>query len=194
MLKSIDRRVSSTSICHNKRMKSWNVSEHSCRMLFLVTVTAALVLLAGCASSNNGAASGDATAFEDGMSLTGYSIQSKDGHTEMELRWTALRKPAADYIVYVHALDSSGAIAFQADHPLKNAIGSPTSSWAAGEKVTDRFLVIPAGGHLAGMYPLRFGLYTPAPMRVLQITRTALPMPSDVWKDHSILLAQVECK
>jgi hypothetical protein len=88
---------------------------------------------------------------------------------------------------------TSGATTFQGDHPLKNAAGSRTSSWAAGEAVSDRFPMVPPAGHPGGGYPLRLGLYTHAPMKVLQITRF-LPMPADGWKDHAILLAQVECK
>ncbi len=154
-----------------------------------------MLLMAGCSSSNSSGPDAKATnVFGDDMSLASYAVGSKDGHTEIELRWTALRKPAADYIVFVHALDSSGAIAFQADHLLKNAAGLQPSSWAAGEAVTDQFLATPPAGHPAGTYGLRIGLYTATPMKVLQLTRSTLPVPADDWKNRSILLAQVECK
>jgi len=171
----------------------------SYRMFFLAITTVAWLLMVGCTSSSTGpAAKSDdtraATVFGDEMSLTGYGVQYRDNHTELELRWTALRTPAAPYSVFVHALDSSGAIAFQGDHQLKNAGGQLTTSWAAGEAVSDRFLMIPPPGHPAGAYTLRIGLYTLNPIKLLQITRAAQPMPTDGWKDHAILLVDVECK
>jgi hypothetical protein len=182
------------------RMKVRDLSMQSCRMLFPAVAAAALLLMAGCSSSSNPAAVGPSddaqagTVFGDEIALTGYSVQFRDGHTEMELRWKALRKPAGDYSVFVHALDSSGAIAFQGDHSLKNPTGSATTSWTAGEAVSDRFLMMPPAGHAAGAYAVRIGLYTPTPMKVLPLSRTSLPTPADGWKDHAILLSQVECK
>jgi hypothetical protein len=174
-------------------MKRQDLSVRRRREFFLPAAIAVSLLMAGCSSSNSSGPAA-ATVFGDEMSLAGSTTQAKDGHTELELRWKALRKPSADYIVFVHALDSSGGIAFQGDHPLKNAAGQPTSSWAAGEAVIDRFPMTPPPGHPAGAYPLRIGLYANAPMRVLQLTRAALPVPADDWKDKSILLAQVDCR
>jgi hypothetical protein len=183
-------------------MKSQELNEPSSRMFFLALAAVGLLLSAGCSSSNSSAPaaapSGDpqaATVFGDEIALTGYGIQSNNaGHTEIELRWKAVRKPAADYLVFVHALDSSGGIAFQADHPLKNTAGLPPTSWSAGEAVTDRFPIVPSPGHASGTYPLRIGLYTASPMKLLQVTQPGLPSPTDAWKSQSILLAQVECK
>jgi hypothetical protein len=169
-------------------------------MFFVAVATAAWLLMAGCSSSSNPPAaepSGDVKAsnvFGDEISLAGYTTQAKDGHTQLELQWKTLQKPTADYIVFVHALDSSGAISFQGDHQLKNAAGLPTSSWAAGEAVSDRFPMIPPAGHAAGAYPLRIGLYSAPPMKVLQLTRATLPTPTDNWKDRAILLAQIDCR
>jgi len=190
------------------RMKSRDLTVYSCKICFLAAATVATLFIAGCSSSSHPEAaagpSGDAqtgTVFGDEMALTGYEIHSlKEPHppfkeqTEIELRWTALRKPAADYVVFVHALDSAGGIAFQADHHLKNADGLPATSWAANEAVNDRFVVTPANGHPPGTYPLRIGLYTVNPMKLLQVTRPGLPSPADGWKTQSILLAQVDCK
>src|ERR1700691_6290482 len=98
---------------------------HSYRMYFLAMTIAAWLPMAGCTSSSTGPASKSddtraATVFADEISFTGYGIQYRDNHTELELRWTALRAPAAAYFVFVHALDSSGTIVFQGDHQLKN--------------------------------------------------------------------------
>lgn len=165
----------------------------SLRISFLVATTVVSLLAAGSNRPNRApeAKSGDSqasTVFGNEVALTGYAVQSsKDNQT-------ALRTPAEPYSVFVHALDSSGAIAFQGDHPLKNAAGLPATSWAAGEAVSDRFLMIPRAGHPPGAYTLRLGLYTVNPFKVLQITRAALPTASDGWTDHAILLAGIECK
>jgi hypothetical protein len=170
------------------------------RVSRLLAITSVVIALAGC-SSNSGPTSNSpgsnaqaTTIFGDELSLTGYSTQNRDGHTEIELRWKALRKPSGDYDVFVHALDASGGIAFQLDHPLKNASGALTGSWAAADSTNDRFLAAPPAGHAAGIYPLRIGLYVANPMKVLRVVQATLPQPADDWKNRSILLERVECK
>ncbi len=128
------------------------------------------------------------------MSLTGYTIGTKDGHTQVELRWKAVRKPSADYLVFVHALDGAGALVFQADHPLRNATAVSTSGWTAGDSVEDRFLATPPANRPAGTYSLRVGLYLKSPMKVLQLTQPVLPQPTDGWKNQAVMFANVECK
>lgn len=171
------------------------------RKSFLIATTVISLFTAGCSKPNSApeAKSGDTqteTIFGNDIAFTSYTIQSnKDNHTELELHWKALRTPTASYVVFVHALDSSGAIAFQSDHTLKDPAGLPTNSWAPGETVSDRVLMSPNTGHPAGPYNLRIGLYTLNPVTLLQITHAAHPMPTDgFWKDRAILLTGVECK
>jgi hypothetical protein len=169
------------------------------RIASFLWVPAMLLLISGCSSTrspaNEPAGGGAAeTVFADEISLTGYSIRNKDGHTEVELRWKALRQPAADYYAFVHVLDGAGGMAFQADHPLKNSTGAATSAWKVGEAVEDRFSVAPPPNHSPGTYTLRIGVYVANPMKVLQLTKAGLPQPTDGWKNQSIILANVECK
>ena len=172
----------------------------SLRISFLVATTLGSLFTAGCSKPNSApeAKSGDTqteTIFGNEIALTGYAVQSsKDNHTELELHWKALRTPAEPYSVFVHALDSTGAIAFQGDHPLNNAAGLPATSWAAGDAVSDRFLMMPRAGHPAGPYTLRIGLYTVNPYKVLQVTQAAQPVATEGWKDRAILLTGIECK
>jgi hypothetical protein len=166
---------------------------------WVLLMAPAFLVLGACSSSrapaNEASGGGPATTvFGDELSLTGYSIGNKDGHTEIALRWKAVRKPSNDYLVFVHVLDGAGALAFQADHPLKNATGAPTSTWTVGESVEDRFLVTPPANRPAGTYALRIGVYVPSPMKVLQLAQAALPQPTDGWKNQAILIANVECK
>ena len=135
-------------------------------------------------------------AFADEISLSGYTIRDRDGHTEVELRWSALRKPSADYLAFVHVLDDGGRIAFQADHSLRNGAGGPASKWAVGAPIVDRFLVSPPPSRPPGVYSLRIGVYTPSPMEILPLTGAAIPGASSAgdWKNRSITIKDVVCR
>ena len=161
---------------------------------------AAMTVLAACSTSHapgvvsSTSASGATTVFGNELSLTGYDIRSKDGHTEVELRWSAVQKPTADYSVLVHALDESGAIAFQGDHKLKDDAGAFTADWKLGESVKDHFLMVPPPGHTAGTYSVRLGIYTPSPMKVLPLANSAFSQPGDAWRYQAVIIDRVECK
>jgi hypothetical protein len=146
------------------------------------------------AEASSPASSPSAANFGDELALASYSTQNKDGHTEVELQWKALHKPAADYVIFVHALDASGNIVFQMDHPLKNAAGAPTTAWAAGDSVSDRFPAVPPSNRPVGTYTLRIGAFVLAPARFLQVFQSTLPQPQDGWNNHSVLIQNVECK
>jgi hypothetical protein len=105
-------------------------------------VASAFLILGACSSSRTPAVeprAAAATVFGDELSLTGYTIGSKNDHTEVELRWKALRKPSADYVAFVHALDGADSVAFQGDHWLTNDTGAQTSAWTAGDSVAGEF-------------------------------------------------------
>ena len=180
------------------RTKESNISIYSFSLLIALTF---LVICSVACSSNRRPASESpatssepATIFGDELSLTGSSVATRDGHSEVELRWKALRKPAANYYAFVHAVGGPSGIAFQLDHVLKNAAGAQTSSWAPGEAVSDRFLAVPPSGKSPGAYALRIGVYIPQPMTVLRVVQAALPEPEDSWKGRSVLLEHVNCK
>ena len=177
----------SSFIQTTERNLSLNKTAHLCFIL------SAFVVLGACSSSRAPAGGSGPTVFGDELSLTGYSIGDKNGHTEVELRWRALRKPAADYYVFVHALDNADAMAFQGDHPLKNA-GAQTSTWNAGDSVEDRFLIAPPANRPAGSYTLRIGVWDPKTAKFLKVLQTNLPQPADGWKGRVILIENVECK
>jgi hypothetical protein len=132
--------------------------------------------------------------FGNELSLTGYDVRTKGGHTEIELQWTAVQKPTADYFVFVHALDQSGGIAFQGDHMLKNEAGAPTAAWKLGDSVKDQFFMAPPPGRPAGTYVLRLGVDIPSPMKVLPVTQSVFSQPTDAWHNQSIIIDHVECK
>jgi hypothetical protein len=181
------------------QVKRW-VELHFRKNASLVFGTFVLAALAACSGSHDAAGvsadsgSRAATNFGDELSLNGYSIHENDGHTQVELKWVALRKPSADYDVFVHVLDASGAVTFQLDHRLKNAAGLPSSSWTAGDSVRDVFFAAPPPNHASGTYTLRIGAYVAKPMRVLLITKAVLPQPKDGWNTHAVLIDRVDCK
>jgi hypothetical protein len=76
------------------------------------------------------------------------------------LLWEATATPAADYTVFVHVLDSAGALVAQHDGTPQDGT-RPTSAWVPGERLLDRHtLTVPAGR--AGEGQLIAGLYDSA--------------------------------
>ena len=191
--------VASAMVCNNVGMLNALIpSKAAAVKLCLVGV---MTILAACSTSHSpgvesssGSAPEAKTVFGDELSLTGYDVRTNGGHTEVELRWSAVRKPTADYQVFVHVLDGSGGLAFQADHDLKDEAGAHTAAWKLGESVKDRFSVAPPPGHAAGTYTLRLGLYIPSPIKVLPLANSAFNQPTDAWRIQSIIIDHVECK
>jgi hypothetical protein len=134
-----------------------------------------------------------AATFGEELSMISYSVQRRNGQTVVELRWSALRKPHDDYSVFVHALDSSGGIAFQADHVLRNSSGR-TGAWVTGDSVVDSFPVTCPPHIPGGTHSLRIGVYIPKPMKILPVTQTTLAQPSDAWKNQSVLIPNESCR
>lgn len=83
--------------------------------------------------------------------------------------WRASATIRDDYTVFLHLLDSSGRLIFQADsQPQGGAF--PTSFWNTGEVVADR-IALPAPRDMPpGFYNLRLGLYQPATGQRLAVT------------------------
>jgi hypothetical protein len=98
---------------------------------------------------------------EGSARLVGYGIERSEGDwLNVWLRWEAVDKVDADYAIFVHLLDESGALVAQHDGLPQNGY-APTRTWEAGDTVDDRHSValppdLPAGG-----YRLAVGLYDP---------------------------------
>jgi hypothetical protein len=89
----------------------------------------------------------------------------------LALHWRSLRRIETDYTVFVHLLDSAGRVWSQRDSPPMNGFRS-TSTWAAGEEVTDYHgLPLPADIQ-AGDYWLEVGLYEVATGKRLLVLPT----------------------
>ena len=76
------------------------------------------------------------------------------------LTWLALRRPNADYKVFVHLVDSQGTLWAQHDGE-PGFFFSPTTRWQAGEIVEDQHPLAFVAPLPPGRYQLRVGLYHP---------------------------------
>lgn len=103
-------------------------------------------------------------AFDDGVKLDAYRLSSRRvrrGETiALTLVWRASHGPTPrPWKVFTHLLDSSQRVVAQRDaEPADNL--RPTTSWARGEQVEDRYgLSVPADLP-AGTYTLEVGMYS----------------------------------
>ncbi len=85
-----------------------------------------------------------------------------DGASDVTLNWLALRRPAADYKVFLHLVDQSGALWAQQDSE-PGFFFTPTTRWQAGEFMEDFHTLAWREGEEppAGRYLLFAGLYDP---------------------------------
>jgi hypothetical protein len=92
-----------------------------------------------------------------GESLEDGKVQAKTGDTlQIGLRWLATQKPAANYTVFVHLLDSASQVKAQRDRWPGDGL-YPTAGLSAGQVITDNLalrLDVPPGRYrlIAGMY------------------------------------------
>ncbi|HEX6511839.1 MAG TPA: hypothetical protein VF157_06050, partial [Chloroflexota bacterium] len=92
------------------------------------------------------------------------------------LRWQAVRKPTADYTVFVHVLDGQGTLLAQQDGPPREG-SYPTGMWDAGEVVDDPH---PLSFASQPGQKLEIGLYTFPDLRRLPVdgsTTDSLVLP-----------------
>lgn len=99
--------------------------------------------------------------FEGSVMLLGYDLPARPAHPAdtitIRFYWQALGEVAANYQVFVHLLDQSGAIVTQSDklHPGD----FPTTRWPLDRLVTDPHLLILPPDLPAGEYHVLVGLY-----------------------------------
>jgi hypothetical protein len=93
----------------------------------------------------------------------------KPGETvQVILRWQALRPVQGRFSVFVHLVGPGGEIVAQDDgEPARG--NRPTSSWAAGEVISDAHALTLPSGAAAGEYRIRVGLYLPGPNERLPV-------------------------
>jgi hypothetical protein len=109
--------------------------------------------------------------FSEEIQLLGYDLEPLGGNQfSLALIWQALVDPAADYTVFVHALDLNGVCCpWQADRMPQEGT-YPTSRWIAGEVVVDRYIITLPENSSPGYYPLEVGLFIPETGQRLQVS------------------------
>ncbi len=91
--------------------------------------------------------------------LSGQEVTAGDV-LQLQLVWEALRRPDADYTVFVQMLDERNQVVAQRDAPPVSG-ERPTGSWQPGEQVVDNHGVLVLPGTAPGDYRLITGMYDP---------------------------------
>ena len=105
----------------------------------------------------------------DNFSLARYALKydAATRSVRLTLYWEGLAKTVTDYTVFVHVLDSGGAVVAQKDAPPLDG-AYPTSIWDVQEIVKDPYaLVIPAGAR--GPFSIEIGMYTQPDLKRLPV-------------------------
>ena len=96
--------------------------------------------------------------FDGQIELLGYEAEQQEGSLAVALNWHCLRPLDADYTVFVHLVDTGGAVITQHDgQPQGGAY--PTSSCDTGAIMADMHLLSLPSDMQPGSYWLRVGLY-----------------------------------
>ena len=105
--------------------------------------------------------------YDDTIHLLGYRWWTAGADLHLALLWEPLRKPAADYKVFVHLLNTNGDIVRQYD-AVPCHWKCPTSQWQVRETITDQ-ATLSLWGLPAGQYRLAVGLYHPETLERLPV-------------------------
>jgi hypothetical protein len=100
--------------------------------------------------------------FDHHVELLGYDLEKTSlgpGDTlHLTLYWRALVEMDSSYTVFTHLLDSDSRIRGQKDSVPGNGT-LPTTSWMAGEIITDRYEIAIHSDAQPGQYVLEIGFY-----------------------------------
>ncbi len=114
--------------------------------------------------------------WDEAIALRGVDWHRLANSLLVDLQWEAVRPPAADYKLFVHLRDEEGTLVAQQDG-VPCDWGCPTSTWAAGDSVSDR-MVLSLRGVPAGTYRLAIGWYVPGtPEPVPGVDGAGQPLP-----------------
>jgi hypothetical protein len=116
--------------------------------------------------------------FGDQIQFRGISIRSlQDWPPSFEVvnYWRCLKTPSADLRVFVHITSDAGRIVAQQDHRPQGGL-FPTSLWAVGDILRERYVLTLPGTLAAGKYQIQVGWFDPSRGPRLPILN---PTPSD---------------
>jgi len=100
--------------------------------------------------------------LDDKVMLLGYSLLSEEAYAgdilQLTLFWQALTSLDERYVVFIHVLDADGHIVGQRDtEPGGGAM--LTTTWPAGQTITDHYGVLISHGTPPGEYRVQVGMY-----------------------------------
>jgi hypothetical protein len=103
---------------------------------------------------------------------------------QVTLYWRALAAPEKDYTLFLHLAAPDGFVKAQQDQ--QPFLGRwPTSRWAAGDIVADRYSLSLADWIESGEYVLLAGLYEPQSGERLALTNApSAPVPNAILLDR----------
>ncbi|MBN1428970.1 MAG: hypothetical protein JXB07_11340 [Anaerolineae bacterium] len=118
-------------------------------------------------------------AWENGIHLLGYDFPDQDAAQgdglELTLYWQTETDISTSLTIFVHIYDAEGTIVVQQDRiPLSGT--RPTTSWAPGEILTDRYAILIPGDTPPDCYQIRIGIYNATTRE-----RIKLPDDSEFW-------------
>jgi hypothetical protein len=130
----------------------------------------------------------DGSAFEQGITLTGYEATA-DSNLHLKLYWKldSHGRVPANYTVFLHLTDAAGKMVTRpADGP---PLGGdwPTADWVPGQIVVDTRLIPLPADLAAGSYDLQLGFYDPASGERL----AAYKPDGTPWPDNMVVLSKV---
>jgi hypothetical protein len=102
--------------------------------------------------------------FDDQIQFRGISIRSlQDWPPSFEAvyYWRCLKTPSADLRVFVQITDYAGRTVAQQDHWPQGGL-FPTSKWAVGDIIRERYVLVLPGSLAAGKYQIRVGWLDPS--------------------------------
>ena len=128
--------------------------------------------------------------LQDGSTLAGgFKLQGFDLPVEVHageevqlvLYWEAAKRPSANYTVFLHLQDDSGATVAQADSPPL-AGDWPTTAWEAGMTIVDAHILHIPADLSPGEYQFAIGLYDPES----GVRLPAYSPDGEEWRDRAI--------
>jgi hypothetical protein len=123
-----------------------------------------------------GEAIGHAINFDNQVLLTTSAVDRtsiRPGETiKVDLTWRSLKTWSADYTAFVHLVGPDGKVHGQIDQwPVQGTL--PTSSWSAGQVVSDPYAVTLPPDAPRGVYQVEAGWYLLATLRRLNVLDAA---------------------
>ena len=118
----------------------------------------------------------------DAIQLTGYDLSShsvKPGERlRLTLYWQALKDNDTDYTVFVHLIGAGETILAQQDRYPADGL-SPTSTWQAGDSITDSYFLRVPSNFSGDEVTLAVGLYDAPTLERLPVTESDSTSPRD---------------